>query len=116
MQDKKSISLTIKPTNLCNFRCKHCFNGEHLYDKELLSIELACKTLELVAKKYNTIKVTFHGGEPTLVGKKYYEDLFAYEKELKKAIINKVHPMMDWLDLPYQDKKQVDEIQLFYFL
>lgn len=84
MQDKKSISLTIKPTNLCNFRCKHCFNGEHLYDKELLSIELACKTLELVAKKYNTIKVTFHGGEPTLVGKKYYEDLFAYEKELKK--------------------------------
>lgn len=36
-----------------------------------------------------------------------------YEKELKKSIINKVHPMMDWLDLPYQDKKQVEEIQLF---
>ncbi len=84
MQDKKSISLTIKPTNLCNFRCKHCFNGEHLYDKELLPIEVACKALELVSKKYNTIKITFHGGEPTLVGKEYYEALFAYEKELKK--------------------------------
>lgn len=36
-----------------------------------------------------------------------------YEKELKKAIINKVHPMMDWLDLPYQEKSVIDEIQLF---
>ena len=36
-----------------------------------------------------------------------------YEKELKKIITNKSRPMMDWLDLPYQDKKYVDEIQLF---
>lgn len=36
-----------------------------------------------------------------------------YEKELKKVITNKARPMMDWLDLPYQDKKSIDEIQLF---
>ncbi len=36
-----------------------------------------------------------------------------YEKSLKKAIINKSHKMMDWLDLPYQDKDLVNEIQLF---
>ena len=36
-----------------------------------------------------------------------------YEKELKKVITNKSRTMMDWLDLPYQDKKVIDEIQLF---
>ena len=36
-----------------------------------------------------------------------------YEKELKKVITNKSRAMMDWLDLPYQDKKTIDEIQLF---
>lgn len=36
-----------------------------------------------------------------------------YEKELKKVITNKTRPMMDWLDLPYQNKKEVEEIQLF---
>lgn len=36
-----------------------------------------------------------------------------YEKELKKVIINKSRPMMDWLDLPYQDKNTIAEIQLF---
>lgn len=36
-----------------------------------------------------------------------------YEKELKKVITNKARPMMDWLDLPHQDKKSIDEIQLF---
>ena len=35
------------------------------------------------------------------------------EKSIKKTIINKSRPMMDWVDLPYQDKKQVDEMQLF---
>lgn len=36
-----------------------------------------------------------------------------YEKNLKKVVINKSHPMMDWLDLPYQNKELVGEIQLF---
>lgn len=81
---KKSISLTIKPTNSCNFRCKHCFNGEHLYDKDFLSIETTLKALELIAKNYQVIKLTFHGGEPTLAGKEYYRQLFNYENTLEK--------------------------------
>jgi len=36
-----------------------------------------------------------------------------YEKLLKKTIINKVHPMMDWLDLPYLNKQLVEDIALF---
>lgn len=84
MSIKKTISLTIKPTNLCNFRCKHCFNGENLLDENLLPIETALKTLELISKQYDDIKVTFHGGEPTLVGKDYYYKIFKHNKILKE--------------------------------
>lgn len=88
---KKSISLTIKPTNSCNFRCKHCFNGEHLYDKDFLSVEISLKALELMAKSYQIIKLTFHGGEPTLAGKKYYQQIFDYESILEKKYGTSFH-------------------------
>lgn len=84
MKNIKSIALTIKPTNSCNFQCKHCFNGEHLEEKIFLPIETIFKTLELISKKYNDIKITFHGGEPTLAGIDFYKKIFSYEKILKK--------------------------------
>lgn len=84
MKKIKPIALTIKPTNACNFQCKHCFNGEHLKEKDFLPIETVFKALELISKKYNDIKITFHGGEPTLVGIDFYKNIFSYEKMLKK--------------------------------
>lgn len=84
MKKIKTMALTIKPTNSCNFQCKHCFNGEHLEEKTILPLEVIFKALELIAKKYNDIKITFHGGEPTLVGIEYYKKIFFYEKILKE--------------------------------
>lgn len=84
MEKIRSMALTIKPTNSCNFRCKHCFNGEHLEERGILPLSTVFKTLELIAKKYNDIKITFHGGEPTLAGIDYYREIFSYEKILKE--------------------------------
>lgn len=84
MEKIKSMALTIKPTNSCNFRCKHCFNGEHLEERGILPLSTVFQALELIAKKYNDIKITFHGGEPTLAGIDYYKEIFAYEKTLKE--------------------------------
>lgn len=84
MEKIKSMALTIKPTNSCNFRCKHCFNGEHLEERGVLPLSTVFQTLELIAKKYNDIKITFHGGEPTLAGIDYYKAIFSYEKFLKE--------------------------------
>ncbi|WP_394887011.1 radical SAM protein [Clostridium butyricum] len=91
MYSDNSISLTIKPTNSCNFRCKHCFNGEHLYEKGLLPIEIALKFIELAAKSYSVIKLTFHGGEPTLAGKEYYRQIFELEHNLINTYGVKFH-------------------------
>lgn len=35
------------------------------------------------------------------------------EKSIKKTVIGKLNPMMGWVDLPYQDIKTVEEIELF---
>ncbi len=35
------------------------------------------------------------------------------ENTFKKTLINKTNPMMEWIDLPYQNISQVEEIQLF---
>lgn len=86
-----SISLTIKPTNNCNFRCKHCFNGENLCEKDLLPIETALKFINIAAKKYSVIKLTFHGGEPTLAGKNYYKQIFELQHNLTEKYGTKFH-------------------------
>ncbi len=79
---KRDISVTIKPTHACNMRCKHCFNGEKLEEKEMLTAENTFRFMELLAKEYKKIGLTFHGGEPTLAGIEYYRQVFNFEKEL----------------------------------
>ena len=81
---ERDISITIKPTNLCNMRCKHCFNAEKLEDKSFLPVSLACQFLKLIAAEYKHIGLTFHGGEPTLAGIEYYREIFSFEKKLYK--------------------------------
>lgn len=81
---KRNISVTIKPTHACNMRCKHCFNGEKLEEKEMLTVEDTCRFMELLAKEYKGIGLTFHGGEPTLAGIDYYRQVFRFEKELNE--------------------------------
>lgn len=87
---KKEIALTIKPTLLCNMKCKHCFNG--IIEKNtVLPVEQAVKFIEIASRSYDIIKVTFHGGEPTLAGKDYYKTIFEYQKSLIKEKGMKFH-------------------------
>lgn len=79
-----NISLTIKPTNACNMRCKHCYHAEDGFDDKILEIESVFKFLNLAAKQYDNINVLIHGGEPTLCGIEYIRSIFNYEKELQK--------------------------------
>lgn len=81
---ERDIAITIKPTHSCNMRCKHCFNGEKLNDITFLSASSACRFLELVAAEYRHIGLTFHGGEPTLVGIDFYREIFSCEKKLNE--------------------------------
>lgn len=74
MKDK--IDLTIKPTMGCNMKCKHCFNGDAFIPTDMLEVETALTLVEKACKEYKTVKIVFHGGEPSLAGINFYERFF----------------------------------------
>lgn len=76
------IALTIKPTMSCNMRCKHCFNGDELNSSDILEVERACHFIESACKEYQDVKVTFHGGEPTLAGIDFYKTVFDFQHKM----------------------------------
>lgn len=76
------IALTIKPTMKCNMRCKHCFNGDDLNGTEMIEPERVCQFIESACREYRDVKVTFHGGEPTLAGNAFYRTVFAFQKQM----------------------------------
>lgn len=82
---KNQIDITIKPTMACNMKCKHCFNGEAFSNFEMLDVNMACIFLEKACKEYHTVKVTFHGGEPTLAGIVFYKHFFSKQQEFERV-------------------------------
>ena len=67
-EPRKRISITVKPTNDCNMRCKHCYHAEEGFQKEMLSTDAVKKMFDIAITEYDDIFVVFHGGEPTLWG------------------------------------------------
>lgn len=88
---KKEIALTIKPTMSCNMRCKHCFNGNDLKDSSILPVSAVLKFIELACRDYEIVKITFHGGEPSLAGIDYYKTVFSFQKKMEEVYGTKFH-------------------------
>ena len=76
------IALTIKPTLSCNMKCRHCFNGDKINTHERIDKNEVIKFMELACRDYKDVKVTFHGGEPTLAGNEFYKQMFQVQHEL----------------------------------
>lgn len=77
------IALTIKPTMNCNMRCRHCFNGDALNYFDMLDLKTVKNFIEAACRKYQDVKITFHGGEPTLAGFEFYKKVFEFQKMMK---------------------------------
>lgn len=76
------ISITVKPTNDCNMRCKHCYHAEEGFDNTIMKPDYAKKMFAIAAKDYSEIFVVFHGGEPTLWGIENFKDVLEYQKKI----------------------------------
>lgn len=76
------IALTIKPTMNCNMRCRHCFNGNSLDMHGMLSSTDVYHFIEAACREYQDVKITFHGGEPTLAGIEFYKDIFDFQSKM----------------------------------
>ncbi len=73
---REKIDLTIKPTMGCNMKCKHCFNGDAFVPTDMLEVDTALALVEKACREYKTVKVVFHGGEPSLAGIGFYNRFF----------------------------------------
>ena len=78
------INLIIKPTSECNLRCKYCYHASTNYVCGTIEKAKLEKLLDLASNEYKDIKITWHGGEPMLLGIKFYEEIFKFQKELEK--------------------------------
>lgn len=85
------LNLLIKPTNICNLKCKYCFNGNNTDEaQKFLRIEDLEKFLSISFQSSKIIQIVWHGGEPTLVGIDYFKKAFSIISKLLEVYDNKV--------------------------
>jgi uncharacterized protein len=83
----ESISAVISITNTCNLACQYCYatNRSGKFRKEnLMSCETLARIINQIAstgKRY--IQFYWHGGEPLLGGKDFFENIIALQKKYK---------------------------------
>lgn len=91
----KHISVLIKPaSSLCNLRCKYCFYADvsslrevHSYGR--MKKEVAEKMIKNIfsdLENGDELTLAFQGGEPTLAGLKYYENIVQLVKQQEKKV------------------------------
>ncbi|MDQ0221838.1 radical SAM/SPASM domain-containing protein [Streptococcus moroccensis] len=91
----KHISVMIKPTSsICNIRCKYCFYADVSSMREVTSYgkmtpEITKNMIEQIyldLEDGDKLTLTFQGGEPTLAGLSYFENLVEVVNKQEKKI------------------------------
>lgn len=92
MKVKKVFVLFLKVTEKCNLFCDHCYvlpgrkQGGVFLDTELAS-EIIFRLYRHLCRNGNLhLHVVFHGGEPLLMGRAFYEDIYARWKLIENDL------------------------------
>ena len=100
---KNFITLILKPTSDCNFRCAYCYHADTHYQSGFMSYDILEKTIKAVQAEYHTISYVWHGGEPLLCGMDFFKKALALQKKYlnDNKIINSVQSNGSLLDDEY---------------
>ncbi len=79
----KKITITMKPTNACNMRCRHCYHAEEGFDALELDRNHARRMMEIAIREYDHVVMVFHGGEPTLWGEAAFQAILDDQRVLQ---------------------------------
>lgn len=88
-----SITLIVKPTSECNFRCKYCYHADTQYKPGILGIDQLEKLIRITLAEYDRVEFVWHGGEPLLCGIGYFQRVVDFQKKYKRKetiVINSV--------------------------
>ncbi len=78
--------IIIKPTYLCNFRCKYCYlSNDTKSMQDVFDIEFAKDIISQIRclveqSQQKRLTIIWHGGEPLLWGVENYRDVFSFMK------------------------------------
>lgn len=78
------INILIKPTDACNLRCIYCYHADYEYGTEIMPIQLFEELLEKCVGVYQTVRIIWHGGEPLIVGRPFFEQIVQVENNIKR--------------------------------
>ena len=79
-----NLSVLVEPTSACNLDCKYCYKGDK--PNKTMSFYVLENMLQKIIS-YNesrnmSTSFVWHGGEPTMVGVRFYEKAFKYIESL----------------------------------
>ncbi|MFW6007955.1 MAG: radical SAM protein [archaeon] len=115
-ENNNLINIILKVTNDCNLNCPYCYNQKKSYKKDKLDIKDFEYILNLSIKEYTNISITFHGGEPLLMGKDWYKQVGKMVEEKSKKFNKKINLYLqsngtlidqEWIDIFKDNNIQV---------
>jgi uncharacterized protein len=89
------LTIILKATEYCNANCVYCAVRDKETKRERMSVDLLHLVVDrmreyLSADPDSTINVTWHGGEPALMGAAFYRTMAAYQRQLLGAMAKRV--------------------------
>ncbi len=96
------LGVLMMPTDSCNMNCVYCFNSRRPSSAgKRMSEEVMKHTFECVLPYYKKVRFIWHGGEPLLMGRKFYERVIELQQQtnLNDTVIeNSVQTNLTLLD------------------
>lgn len=103
-KEKKPLNVIVKSTNDCNLKCKYCYASDSS-EKGVMTEETLENLITKTLDTSNMIHYIWHGGEPLLAGKEFYEAVVRLQNNRKtnQRIINAVQTNGTLLDEEFID-------------
>ena len=95
--------------DFCNIRCSYCRNRDfNRTEKAVMSIETLEKLLAFLnSLPQQKVRVNWHGGEPLLAGKEFFNHIVSVEKE---------YPDKEWLNVVQTNATLIDDTWAKFFV
>lgn len=75
------INILIMPTDACNMNCIYCYHEAHFNDMYKMTYERLEHIMKIVIPNFKRVNFIWHGGEPLLMGKEFYQKVLDFEEK-----------------------------------